>query len=189
MLGEPALPDIVVPSSLARSPGILGSSPALRRVLTLAAATRRSVLISGETGAGEERLARTLRDSRGRTGDYVVDSCAELVESELFGQEKGSFTGATATSRGLAMAAADRGTLFLDEDGELVLPQQAKLLPFLQNPPCTTRDDRPMGQGRRRMPLPSAHSEKIQSQDAMPLAGDILRAVAIPDSASAAVAA
>ena len=185
MLGEPALPDIVVPSSLARSPGILGSSPALRRVLTLAAATRPRTAACSSAA----RPARERNDASGRTGDYVVDSCAEFVESELFGQEKGSFTGATATSRGLAMAAADRGTLFLDEDGELVLPQQAKLLPFLQNPPCTTRDDRPMGQGRRRMPLPSAHSEKIQSQDATPRAGNVLRAVAIPDSASAAVAA
>ena len=146
VLGEPALPDIVVPPSLARSPGILGSSPALRRVLTLAARyapTHRSVLITGETGAGKERLARTVHDASGRTVDYVVDSCAnlsaELFESELFGHEKGWFTGATATSGGLAMAATDCGTLFLDEFldevGELVLPQQAKPPPSSRSAP------------------------------------------------------
>jgi transcriptional regulator with GAF, ATPase, and Fis domain len=141
-----------VPPSLARSPGILGSSPALRRVLTLTARyapTHRSVLITGETGTGKESLARTVHDASGRTGDYVVVSCAnlsaELFESELFGHEKGSFTGATATSRGLAMA-ADRGTLFLDEVGELTLPQQAKLLRFLQE-----RTVRPVGGQRERV--------------------------------------
>ena len=140
-----------MPPSPSRSPGILGSSPALRRVLTLAARyapTHRSVLITGETGTGKESLARTVHDASGRTGDYVVVSCAnlsaELFESELFGHEKGSFTGATATSRGLAMV-ADRGTLFLDEVGELTLPQQAKLLRFLQE-----RTVRPVGGQRER---------------------------------------
>ncbi len=127
-----------MPPATPTPPGILGSSPALRRVLgQLAryAPTNRSVLITGETGTGKEMLARAVHDGSGRSGEYVIVSCAnlaaELFDSELFGHEKGSFTGASASSRGLALA-ANRGTLFLDEVGELPLPLQAKLLRFLQ---------------------------------------------------------
>jgi Nif-specific regulatory protein len=81
-------------------------------------------------------LARAVHDGSGRSGEYVIVSCAnlaaELFDSELFGHEKGSFTGASASSRGLALA-ANRGTLFLDEVGELPLTMQSRLLRLLQD--------------------------------------------------------
>ncbi len=127
-------------------PGILGSSPGLRRVLAQVARyapTDHTVLITGETGTGKELIARAVHAQSGRAGELVPVSCAnlsvELFDSELFGHEKGSFTGASGHSRGLAVAAS-RGTLFLDEVGELPLPLQAKLLRFLQE-----RTVRPVG--------------------------------------------
>jgi transcriptional regulator with GAF, ATPase, and Fis domain len=93
------------------------------------------VVISGETGTGKERVAAELHRRSVRKGPYVKFSCAELarelVESQLFGHERGAFTGATTSQKGL-FAAADRGTLFLDEIGELHLDLQAKLLRVLQ---------------------------------------------------------
>jgi DNA-binding NtrC family response regulator len=118
---------------------IVGGSPALRRLLdqlALVAATDSTVLVLGETGTGKELVARAIHDrSPRRERPLVKVNCAalprELVESELFGHEKGAFTGATQQRRG-RFELADGGTLFLDEVGELPLEAQAKLLRVLQ---------------------------------------------------------
>ena len=118
---------------------IVGESPALRRVLALigqVAPTESTVLIQGETGTGKELVARAIHDrSPRRERPLVKINCAalprELVESELFGHEKGAFTGAVQQRRG-RFELADGGSLFLDEVGELPLEAQAKLLRVLQ---------------------------------------------------------
>jgi DNA-binding NtrC family response regulator len=118
---------------------MIGDSPALRRVLEQidrVAPTDSTVLIQGETGTGKELVARAIHErSSRRERELVKINCAalprELVESELFGHEKGSFTGATQQRRG-RFEIADGGTLFLDEIGELPLEAQAKLLRVLQ---------------------------------------------------------
>jgi DNA-binding NtrC family response regulator len=95
------------------------------------ATSKASVLILGETGVGKEVLAQTLHELSGRTGELTRINCAalseSLLESELFGHEKGAFTGAATQKVGL-LEAADGGTVFLDEVGELPLSIQAKLL-------------------------------------------------------------
>jgi len=118
---------------------IVGDSPALRRVLEQIAQVARTdstVLIQGETGTGKELVARAIHDAGARRERPLVKlNCAalprELVESELFGHEKGAFTGALQQRRG-RFELADGGTLFLDEVGELPLDTQAKLLRVLQ---------------------------------------------------------
>lgn len=95
-----------------------------------------SVLLIGETGSGKEVLARAIHAASGRTGPLVCVNTAalpdNLVESELFGYEKGAFSGATSAKIGL-IEAAGGGTLFLDEIGELAMPMQAKLLRVLED--------------------------------------------------------
>ena len=118
---------------------MVGDSPALRRVLdqvAQVAATDSTVLIQGETGTGKELVARAIHEAGARRERPLVKvNCAalprELVESELFGHEKGAFTGAFQQRRG-RFELADGGTLFLDEVGELPLDTQAKLLRVLQ---------------------------------------------------------
>jgi formate hydrogenlyase transcriptional activator len=119
--------------------GIVGSSAALREVLDqirTVAPTDSTVLIEGETGTGKELIAQAVHDnSRRRHRPFVKLNCAAiplgLLESELFGHEKGAFTGAVAQKLG-RFEAADGGTLFLDEIGDIPLELQAKLLRVLQ---------------------------------------------------------
>ena len=120
-------------------PKMVGSSPAFLQVLeqaTLAARSDARVLLIGESGTGKELIAAHIhRESPFANGPFVKVNCAaipnDLIESELFGHEKGSFTGATALRRG-KFELADNGTLFLDEVGDLHANSQAKLLRVLQ---------------------------------------------------------
>lgn len=119
--------------------GIIGCSPAIKRVLSdvaTVAATNSTVLIEGETGTGKERIAQAVHNlSPRREKNFVRFNCAAvpagLLESELFGHEKGAFTGAFMRKIG-RFELADKGTLFLDEIGDLPLDLQAKLLRVLQ---------------------------------------------------------
>ena len=118
---------------------VLGESAAMRRVreqVTLCARTPGRVLITGETGTGKEVVARAVHAQSDRAGaPWVAMNCAaipsELIESELFGHEKGAFTGALRLRRG-KFELADRGTLFLDEIGDMPVHMQAKLLRVLE---------------------------------------------------------
>jgi len=118
---------------------LIGRSPAMTKVFELVRKAARSdanILVLGESGTGKELIARAIHANSPRaTQAFVPVDCAslpeQLLESELFGHEKGAFTGAVKTKRGL-MEVADRGTLFLDEIGELPLPLQVKLLRVLQ---------------------------------------------------------
>jgi len=127
---------------LSRPPGfahLMGSSPVLERVLKQArsvAQTSATVLLTGENGTGKEMLARAIHQESPRAaGPFVAVSCAALpealIESELFGHEKGAFTSATQMHKG-RFELADGGTLFLDEIGDLSAAVQVKLLRVLQ---------------------------------------------------------
>src|SRR5581483_12027256 len=118
----------------------LAASEAMRRVLELAEAAARApstVLLIGETGTGKEEVSRYVHAcSPRRAGPFVALNCGaippELAESELFGHEKGAFTGAVAAQAGV-FERADGGTLLLDEIGDLPAPMQVKLLRVLQD--------------------------------------------------------
>jgi two-component system response regulator HydG len=134
--------------------GIVGNCPAIRVLfehIERMAPTDSTVLILGETGTGKELVARSVHQNSLRADKILVSvNCAAipdtLIESELFGYEKGAFTGANASRMGL-IEAADGGTLFLDEIGELPVEAQARLLRFIQE-----------GEIRR---IGSVHSRKV----------------------------
>lgn len=121
---------------------LVGDSEPIRRLLDLisrVSATQSTVLIGGESGTGKELVARMIHDSSDRSsGPYVAVNCASfnesLLESELFGHEKGAFTGADQRHSG-QFERAHRGTIFLDEIGEMSLGCQAKLLRILEGHP------------------------------------------------------
>ncbi len=122
------------------SANIIGQSKSIQRVLNLsvkAAQSDSNILIEGETGTGKELFAEYIhKQSNRKDKPFVVINCAslpdQLIESELFGHEKGAFTDAKSTKQGL-VEIAHGGTLFLDEIGELSLSLQPKLLRFLEN--------------------------------------------------------
>jgi DNA-binding NtrC family response regulator len=116
---------------------VVGASVAMRRIYPLCeklANTHVPVLIEGETGTGKELVAEAIYEAGGAKGPFVVFDCTtvspQLMEAELFGHEKGAFTGATATRKGI-FEEASGGTLLIDEIGDLELPLQAKLLRVL----------------------------------------------------------
>jgi two-component system nitrogen regulation response regulator NtrX len=118
---------------------ITGNSPpiqALNKQIAVAAPTNAWILITGENGTGKELVARTVHQMSDRVDKPLIDvNCAaipdELIESELFGHEKGAFTGASTRKRG-KFEIADKGTIFLDEIGDMSLKTQAKILRILQ---------------------------------------------------------
>ena len=127
------------PAGMADNFGIVGSCPAMREVIGLinkVAASDVPILVSGESGTGKELVARAIHTgSLRKKGPMVCINCGaipeNLIESELFGHEKGAFTGAVSTVQG-KVEYASGGTLFLDEIGELPVNLQVKLLRFLQ---------------------------------------------------------
>ncbi len=138
----------------AAASGIEGNCPAMLELFThidKVAPTDSTVLVLGETGTGKELVARSVQQRSHRSDSTMISvNCAAipdtLIESELFGYEKGAFTGANASRMGL-IEAADGGTLFLDEIGELPMEAQARLLRFIQE-----------GEIRR---IGSVHSRKV----------------------------
>ena len=141
---KPQPPEVAPPDPIIwrdhNAPWMLGNDPAMLPVFSLlsqVADTRCTVLITGESGTGKELAARSLHAGSSRASKpFVAVNCAaippSLVESELFGHVKGAFTGAT-TSRVGRFAQADRGTIFLDEIGEMETGVQAKLLRLIQD--------------------------------------------------------
>jgi DNA-binding NtrC family response regulator len=126
------------------STSALGSSPTMCHIIALLprlAASASTVLITGESGVGKERIARTLHQMGGENRPFIGINCGALtetlLEAELFGYEKGAFTGAVRSRRGV-FEQADGGTLFLDEIGDMSLAMQIKLLRALQER-CITR--------------------------------------------------
>ena len=126
-------------AKMAKDHEMIGSSEpivALKQQIEIAAPTSGWVLITGENGTGKELVARAIHSlSKRQAKPFIEVNCAaipeELIESELFGHEKGAFTGATAQRRG-KFDQADEGTLFLDEIGDMSLKTQAKVLRILQ---------------------------------------------------------
>ena len=120
--------------------GIIGNYPALNRALEKAiqvAPTDISVLVMGESGVGKEFIPKIIHsESRRKHQPYIVVNCGAIpegtIDSELFGHEKGAFTGATSTRKGY-FEVADGGTIFLDEVGELPLQTQVRLLRVLES--------------------------------------------------------
>jgi two-component system response regulator PilR (NtrC family) len=133
-----------------RGPGLLGSSPSmqqLREMIGKVARSQAPVYIFGESGTGKELVARLIHQSGARAeGPFVPVNCGaiptELMESELFGHKRGSFTGAVADKKGLIQS-AEGGTLFLDEVADLPLHMQVKLLRVVQE-----KTVRPVGESR-----------------------------------------
>jgi two-component system, NtrC family, nitrogen regulation response regulator GlnG len=141
---KPSVPQVRAPSTAENLP-IVGRSPAMQdiyRIIARLTQTDLTVMIVGESGTGKELVARALHDyGRRRKGAFVAVNMAaiprELIESELFGHEKGAFTGATSRMAG-RFEQAEGGTLFLDEIGDMPLEAQTRLLRVLQQSEYTS---------------------------------------------------
>ncbi|MCG9096504.1 sigma-54 interaction domain-containing protein [Laribacter hongkongensis] len=128
-----------LPLAAARNEGLVGRSPAFQTLLdriARVAPSHATVLVQGESGSGKELVAHAIHRGSARAGrPFVTVDCTglpeNLIESELFGHERGAFTGAVRRQQGL-VEAADGGTLFLDEIGDMPLAMQARLLRFLE---------------------------------------------------------
>jgi DNA-binding NtrC family response regulator len=147
-LAEPVAVELSTRDRLGR---LVGGSPAMRRVYAMierVAPTMTTVLVQGETGTGKELVARAIHDLSRRQGRFLALDCGAipetLVESELFGHARGSFSGAVADRAGV-FEEASGGTLFFDEVGELTAPMQRKLLRALES-----REIRRVGESRER---------------------------------------
>jgi len=135
-------------------PNMIGEHPKIRevfRIINKIAPTASTVLIYGESGTGKELVARAIHDGSPRKGKpFFAINCAAipdtLIESELFGHEKGAFTGAGCREIGI-FEAADGGTVFLDEIGEMSVGMQAKLLRAIQE-----GEGNPSGGGKGQRP-------------------------------------
>src|SRR3979411_1546415 len=146
--------------------GLIGSSKKFQAVLDdvqVVSPAECAVLVQGETGTGKEVIARAIHDSGSRkNGPFIGLNCAAipgaLLESELFGHERGAFTGAVAQTVG-RFQSADRGTLFLDEIGDLPLELQPKLLRALQEQQIER-----LGSGGRSLPI-DVRAVAAQTQD------------------------
>ena len=122
---------------------LVGNSEAatrLKKLISMVAPSSSAVIIQGQTGVGKELVAESLHEASRRKGKFVAVNCAaiprDLMEAELFGYEKGAFTGALKTTQG-KFEQADKGTLFLDEIGDMNLDLQSKLLRVLENSSVT----------------------------------------------------
>ena len=158
------------------------------RVLARLMQTDLTVMISGESGTGKELVARALHDyGKRRTGPFVAINMAaiprDLIESELFGHEKGAFTGANTRSAG-RFEQAEGGTLFLDEIGDMPMEAQTRLLRVLQQGEYTTVGGRTPIKSRR-----AHHRRDQQGSAAADPAGPVPRGSVLPAQRRAAAAA
>ena len=148
----------------ARFIGFSPQAQLVRERIRRVASSRATVLVTGETGTGKELVARAIHEESGRSewvAAAVTELCAGVLESELFGHERGAFTGAVAKHTGL-FEQADQGTLFLDEIGDAPPFLQAKLLRVLE-----TGEVRPVGGGRVRRTRPRVIVATHQDLDSM----------------------